>query len=426
MSTSKSELPQYPFARLEKSYDPPAELKRLRDEGPVHRIQLFDGTPAWIVTRHEEVCELLSKDKLSNARYNLDGYPEIHPGTKKEGVTPTFVHMDDPEHARQRAMVESLFTKSSIDKLKPQVHSIVDTLLSNIKKKGSQDGPVDLVLTLATPLNPKILLQTIFAVPESDAEKLLNSSTELGGTSGTAMESGHTDLHDFMSKLVEERTKSPKHPDEDIISQLVTEQLKPGHITRDQLITSVYMIFVAGNSAIMSSVALGVLSLLLHPDQLDEVKKDPGLAGNVVEETLRFHTPSALNSRRVATADLEFGGQEIQKGTGLIGSVRSANRDERVYASPNDFNIHRKIDKDKNLAFGYGPHNCQGQWLSRLELEAVFGSIFQKLPNLRLAVKPEELEYTPATQNVGVVKLPVYFDEVSIPDGVGEVQIDRK
>ncbi|KAL4792926.1 cytochrome P450 [Aspergillus venezuelensis] len=307
-------------------------------------------------------------------------------------------------------MVESLFTKSATEKLRPQVQSIVDSLLSNIKKKGCKDGPVDLVSTLATPLNPKVLLQTIFAVSESDAENLLNSSTEVGGTSGTATESSHTDLHDFMSRLVEERTKSPKHPDEDIVSKLVTEQLKPGNITRAQLITSIYMIFVAGNSAIMSSVALGILSLLLHPDQLEEVKRDPSLAGNVVEETLRFHTPSALNSRRVATADVELGGQEIKKGIGLIGSVRSANRDERVYASPDSFNIHRKIDKDRNLAFGYGPHNCQGQWLSRLELEAVFGSIFQKLHNLRLAVKPEELEYTPATQNVGVAKLPVYFD----------------
>ncbi|KAL4967502.1 cytochrome P450 [Aspergillus stella-maris] len=408
--SSTSDLPQYPFARPEKSYDPPAELKRLRDKGPVHRIQLFDGTPAWIVTRHNEVCELLSKDKLSNARYNFDGYPEIHPGTKKEGVTPTFVHMDDPEHAKQRAMVESLFTKSTTEKLRPQVQSIVDSLLSNIKKKGCKEGPVDLVSMLATPLNPKVLLQTIFAVSELETEKLLNSSTELGGTSGTATESDHTDLHDFMSRLVEERTKSPKHPDEDIVSKLVTEQLKPGNITRDQLITSIYMIFVAGNSAIMSSVALGILSLLLHPDQLEEVKRDPGLAGNVVEETLRFHTPSALNSRRVATADVELGGKEIKKGTGLIGSVRSANRDERVYTSPDTFNIHRNIDKNKNLAFGYGPHNCQGQWLSRLELEAVFGSILQKLPNLRLAVKPEKLEYTPGTQNVGVAKLPVYFD----------------
>ncbi|KAL4925705.1 cytochrome P450 [Aspergillus undulatus] len=409
-SASTSDLPKFPFARPEKSYDPPSDLKRLRDQGPVDRIQLFDGTPAWIVTRHKEVCELLSKDKLSNDRYNRDGYPEIHPGTKKEDVKPTFVHMDDPEHAKQRAMVESFFTPSAIEKIKPQIESIVDSLLTNIKNRGCSNGPIDLVQHLATPLNPKVILQTLLKVSEKDTENLINSSTQLGGTSGTASESGHTDLHDFMSKLVEERIKSPNHPDEDIISKLVVEQVKEGNLSRDDVINSVFMIFVAGNSAIMSSIALGVLSLLKHPDQLEELKKDPSLAENVVEEVLRYHTPSALNSRRVATDNVSLGGQEIKSGEGLIGSVRSANRDEREYKSPDEFNIHREIDQRKNLAFGYGPHNCQGQWLSRLELQAVFASIFQKLPNLRLAVKQEELEYTPPTQNVGIAKLPVLFD----------------
>ncbi|RDW61765.1 uncharacterized protein DSM5745_10437 [Aspergillus mulundensis] len=396
-AASTSELPKYPFARPEKSVDPPAELKKLRQQCPVSRIQLFDGTPGWIVTRHKE------------DRYRREGYPEIHPGAKKEGIRPTFVHMDDEEHATHRAMTEPFFTKSASTALKPQIQSIVDSLLNKIKQKGCKDGPVDLVAELATPLNPKVLLLTIFKVSEKDANDLLSSNASLGGTSGTATESGPSDVHEFITKLVDSRIEKPANPEDDLISNIVVKQYQKGKFDRDGMINLLYMVLVAGNTAIMSSVALGVLTLLQHPEQLDELKKNPDLAENVVEEVLRYHTPSALNSRRVAREDTTLGGQEIKAGTGIIGSVRSANRDEREYPTPDNFDIHRKIDQNKNLAFGYGPHNCQGQWLSRFELQAVFATLFQKLPNLKLAVKPEELEYTPPTQNVGVTKLPVWF-----------------
>ncbi|KAL4898893.1 hypothetical protein BDW74DRAFT_164275 [Aspergillus multicolor] len=408
-AASTSKLPKYPFARPEKSVDPPAELKKLRQQCPVSRIQLFDGTPGWIVTRYKEVCEMLEDEKLSNDRYRRDCYPEIHSGTKKEGVRPTFVHMDDEEHATHRAMTERFFMKSASTALKPQIQSIVDSLIENIKQKGCKDGPVDLVAELATPLNPKVLLLTIFKVSEKDANDLLNSNASLGGTSGTATESGPSHVHEFITKLVDSRIEKPLNPEDDLISNIVVEQYQKGKFDRDGMVNLLYMVLVAGNSAIMSSVALGILTLLQHSEQLDELKKNPDLAENVVEEVLRYHTPSALNSRRVAREDTTLGGQEIKAGTGIIGSVCSANRDEREYPTPDNFDIHRKIDQNRNLAFGYGTHNCQGQWFSRFELQAVFATLFQKLPNLKLAVKPGELDYTPPTQNVGVTKLPVLF-----------------
>ncbi|OOF90684.1 hypothetical protein ASPCADRAFT_519088 [Aspergillus carbonarius ITEM 5010] len=407
-----SDLPEFPFARPPKSYDPPAKLAELRHQGPTERVQLFDGKPAWIVTRHNEVCEMLSNDKLSNERYNpdnRDGYPEIHSGTQKEGVRPTFVHMDDPKHARHRAMIESFFTLEATEAIKPQVQEIVDSLIDSIKQRGCDDGPVDLVEELATVVNPKVLLLTIFKVPDKDANGLIQSSSARGGTSGTASESGHTDLHDYMSRLIDERIEKPGRPQDDLISRLVVEQYKPGNLDREDLINLVYMVLIAGNSAIQSSIALGVLTLLQNQDQLKEFKEDPGLAGPAVEEVLRYHTPSALNSRRVATAGLTLGGKKIEAGSGVIGSVRSANRDETVYPDADRFSIHRQVDPHRNLAFGYGPHNCQGQWLSRLELQAVLSSLFRKLPDLQLAIKPSELKYTPPTQNVGVVHLPVVF-----------------
>ncbi|KAI2830416.1 hypothetical protein CBS63078_3821 [Aspergillus niger] len=392
-----SDLPMYPFARPPKSYDPPAELAELRHQGPTERVQLFDGRPAWIVTRDKE------------DRYNRDGYPEIHSGTKKDGVRPTFVHMDDPKHARHRAMTESFFTPEATEAVKPQVQEVVDSLIDSIKERGCNNGPIDLVKELATVVNPKVILLSILKVSEKEANELIQSSSALGGTSGSASESGHTDLHEYISQLIDARIEKPRRPQDDLLSKLVVDEYRQANLDRDDLINLVYMIFVAGNSAIQSSIVLGVITLLQHQDQLEELKENPGLAGRVVEEILRYHTPSALNSRRVTTTDITLGGKKIKSGSGVIGSVRSANRDERVYPDADKFSIHRQVDPHQNLAFGHGPHNCQGQWLSRMELQAIFSSLFRKLPNLRLAIEPSELEYTSPTQNVGVLRLPVVF-----------------
>ncbi|KAI2848829.1 hypothetical protein CBS11350_2623 [Aspergillus niger] len=391
------DLPMYPFARPPKSYDPPAELAELRHQGPTERVQLFDGRPAWIVTRDKE------------DRYNRDGYPEIHSGTKKDGVRPTFVHMDDPKHARHRAMTESFFTQEATEAVKPQVQEVVDSLIDSIKERGCNNGPIDLVKELATVVNPKVILLSILKVSEKEANELIQSSSALGGTSGSASDSGHTDLHEYISQLIDARIEKPRRPQDDLLSKLVVDEYRQANLDRDDLINLVYMIFVAGNSAIQSSIVLGVITLLQHQDQLEELKENPELAGRVVEEILRYHTPSALNSRRVTTTDLTLGGKKIKSGSGVIGSVRSANRDERVYPDADKFSIHRQVDPHQNLAFGHGPHNCQGQWLSRLELQAIFSSLFRKLPNLRLAIEPSELEYTSPTQNVGVLRLPVVF-----------------
>ncbi|PWY73544.1 cytochrome P450 [Aspergillus eucalypticola CBS 122712] len=406
--SGSSDLPKYPFARSPRSYNPPAELGELRRQGPTERVQLFDGKPAWIITRHKEVCEMLNSDRLSNERYNRDGYPEIHSGTKKEGVRPTFVHMDAPKHERHSHDGE-LFAPEATEALKPQIQEIVDGLIDLIKDRGCKDGPIDLVIEFAAMVNPKAILLLIFKVPEKETNKIIQASSALSGTSGTASESGHTDLHDLLSQLVDERIKKPGSPQEDLISKLVIEQYRLGSLDRDDLIILVYMILVAGNSAIESSIALGVTTLLQNQDQLRELRDKPELAGQIVEEILRYHTPSALNSRRVAMADLRLGGKEITAGTSVIGFVRSANRDERLYSDADKFDIHRHVDPHQNLAFGYGPHNCQGQWLSRLELQVVFSTLFRRLPNLKLAIEPSELEYTPPTQNVGVVHLPVVF-----------------
>lgn len=132
-----------------------------------------------------------------------------------------------------------------------------------------------------------------------------------------------------------------------------------------------------------------MVTLLEHPSQLEELKNDPSLSKQFVEELCRFHTASALATRRVAKVDITLRDQvssphrlpkqrltrhkqKIKAGEGIVASNQSANRDEDVFPDPDTFNLHRKIDSEKNLGYGYGDHRCIAEGLARAELEAVF------------------------------------------------------
>lgn len=203
-------------------------------------------------------------------------------------------------------MVEDFFTLDAVKAL-PHVNRAVESLLSDIQQKGCSNGPVDLVDEFTALVNPKVIF-ALFGIPEKDADELAKYSGSLGGTSGTAGESGHTKLHDYLDSLIDERIQKAPSPQNDVISRLA-EQYRAGNLMRDEVNLLAFTILIAGNTAITSSISLGILTLLQHPDQLNEIRRNPELTTQAVEEILRYHTPSALNSRRVAIEDVEVGGK---------------------------------------------------------------------------------------------------------------------
>jgi nitric oxide reductase len=207
-------------------------------------------------------------------------------------------------------MLEDLFTRDRMEAMRPEIKRIIDDVLDAIVKKGCADGPVDLVEEFATPI-PTRIIYGILGVPEEDIPELSKASAIRVSTSGSATDAGDKHLHDYMTSLVDKRIQEPGNPTNDLISKLVVEQYQPKHITREDIQRLAYLVLVAGNAAVISSISLGVLTLLQHPEQMDVLKGDSGstAAVAVAEEVLRYHTPSALNSRRVAKQDANIGGK---------------------------------------------------------------------------------------------------------------------
>jgi len=128
-----------------------------------------------------------------------------------------------------------------------------------------------------------------------------------------------------------------------------------------------------------------------------------------VEELSRFHTASALATKRVAKEDVVIGGKTIKAGDGIIAATQSGNRDEEVFPEPDVFDMSRKRGSEEALGYGWGEHRCVAEWLARAELEIVFVTLWKRIPNLKLAVRFDEVKYSPPKKDVGISELLVVF-----------------
>ncbi|KAK5157247.1 hypothetical protein LTR04_005437 [Oleoguttula sp. CCFEE 6159] len=283
----------------------------------------------------------------------------------------TFVDMDPPQHMQQRGMVEPFFSREHIDSMRPHIQSTVDSLLDAMIKAGGEK-PVDLVekFSLLVPSYAESykIIYGILGVPFKDLEYLTQCNAIRSNGSATATEAAganNRELLDYIGNLVDQRREKPE---DDLISKLVVEQLIPGHIEKSDAVQMAFLLLVAGNATMVNMINL-------HPEQLKDLKGDPSLAKAFVEELCRFHTASALATRRVAKVDIVLGSTKIKAGEGIIASNQSGNRDEEVFPNPDTFDMHRKRGSEQALGYGYGSHRCVAEWLARAELEIVFGRL---------------------------------------------------
>nr|KAK5432319.1 hypothetical protein LTR18_011178 [Exophiala xenobiotica] len=426
--------PKFPFGRP-RAAEPPVEYARLRKTDPVSRVTLWDDSHPWLVVKHKDITKVLTDDRLSKQRQR-PGFPEMSAGGKEAAKNkPTFVDMDPPEHTRQRGLVEPAFSKESVQAMRPQIQATVDHLLDKMLAKGGKE-PVDLVESFALPV-PSFIIYGILGVPLNDLEFLTQQAAVRSNGSATALEASRANqvLLDYLASLVEKRMKQPEN---DLISKLVTEQVrspalffcnalgpeglsqlitkyvslhfqvKPGNLSQDDAVQIAFLLLVAGNATMVNMINLGVVTLFEHPEQLKELKNEPGLSHNFVEELCRYHQGSAMATRRVAKVDVEYGGKIIA-GEGIIAACQSGNRDDEVFPDPDKFDIHRQFDPQDSLGYGYGAHRCIAEHLAKAELEIVFATLFQKLPDLKMAIPLDQVEYTPPTMDIGIPKLPVVF-----------------
>ncbi|MFF9581391.1 cytochrome P450 [Streptomyces achromogenes] len=393
---------QFPLRRTCPFAEPP-EYAGLRADAPVSRAALkVNGKPAWLVTRHEHVRQVLG-DSRASSNLKLPGYPhQFHiPEELLAQVRLMMLNMDPPEHTAHRRMLIPEFTARRVRELRPRIQQIVDERVDAMLAAG---GPVDLVTALALPV-PSLVICELLGVPYEDHARFEEWSAALMNHDLSPQEYGAAvqALDTYLDQLV---TLKENEPGDDLISRFLEKNRDEGVADHTDVVTMARLMLVGGHETTANMIALGVLALLQHPEQLAELQADPDLLPNAVEELLRVFSISDSGTARVAMADIEVGDVTIRAGEGILALNNAANHDESVFPDPGALDIRRK-EARAHLAFGYGVHQCIGANLARVELEAVYGTLLRRVPGLRLAAEPEELRFKDDAMVYGVYELPV-------------------
>ncbi|MFD1051175.1 cytochrome P450, partial [Kibdelosporangium lantanae] len=206
------------------------------------------------------------------------------------------------------------------------------------------------------------------------------------------------ELMDYLDKLAGD-------PPPGLIARLKADQVETGHLTQRALAQNALILLVAGHETTASALSLAVITLLDHPDQLAVLRSDTSVMPSAVEELLRYLSIVDAGPARVAKEDIEISGVTIKAGEGILITSSIANRDPATFPNPDTFDITRSARH--HVAFGYGVHQCLGQNLARMEIELALPALFDRVPDIQLAVPVEDLELRPANTIQGVNALPV-------------------
>jgi hypothetical protein len=395
-------IPDYPMPRSSGCpFDPPPALRALQEEGPITKVRLWDGSTPWLVTRYDDQRALLADPRIS-ADVTHPHYPYQSAAQKEIGTqTRTFITMDDPEHAQLRRMVTAPFAIKRVEALRPAIQKIVDGLLDDML---AGPKPVDLVQAFALPV-PSMVICELLGVPYAD-HGFFQANSKILINRNSAPEqalAAQQRLINYLERLVVEKLA---HPGDDLLSELAG-RIRAGELSQHEAASMGRLLLVAGHETTANMIALGTLALLQHPGQLAELRDttDPKLIASAVEELLRYLTIVHTGRRRVALADIEIGGQTIRAGEGVVLANDIGNRDPGAFPDPGRLDVRRPARH--HVAFGFGVHQCLGQPLARVELQVVYGTLYRRIPTLRLATDLGQIPFKHDGGVYGVYQLPV-------------------
>jgi cytochrome P450 len=400
-----SEIPKMPLERdPERPFDPPAELYRMREAGPVALVMPNSPEPAWLITGYDDQRKLLTDPRMSSDQ-SRPGFPVAVEGIKQSqggGTTRTIIALDNPRHDVVRKMFARDFMVRKINELRPRIQKHVDDL---IDKMLAGPKPADFVSSFALAL-PTLVISDILGVPYQD-QKMFQEITEKivnPFLPKAEIAQGAADLARYIGGLLETKLEDPQ---DDMLSR-IAGYWHAGELTRDEAIGGGMVLIPAGHETTANMIALSTIVLLEHPEQLAEIAPgdNPELIANAVEELLRYVGVSHYGRRRVALDDIEIAGRVIRKGEGVILPGNLADREPGIFdGDPDTLDIHREARH--HLAFGYGIHQCLGQPLARAELQIVYATLFRRVPTLQIAIPRGEIPFRAELFIYGAHDLPV-------------------
>jgi cytochrome P450 len=389
-----------------RTYDTFAQM---RAEDPVFCQPGIDGTTLiWFVTRHDDVVAVLLDDErfvrdpslaftTEEIAASTGGLPEAFAFIEQH-----MLNRDGADHRRLRRLVTKAFTPRMVEGLRPRIEEIAGELIDAVETRGE----MDLVEDYAFPL-PITVIAELLGIPAADRDRFRSWSNAIVTPAlgpGALAEFGSL-MSGFVAYLHELFDRRRAEPADDLVTALLEVQDGGDALSEQELFSMVVLLIVAGHETTVNLIGNAVLALLEHPEQLAELRLDPGRIPGAVEECLRYDGPVERALNRWAAVDVELGGHTIRRGDIVIAILGAADRDPARFPDPDRFDLDR--EHGKHVAFGRGSHYCLGAPLARLEGEVALATLLRRLPELRLAAPRDELRWRPTPLFRSLAALPV-------------------
>ncbi|WP_412679693.1 cytochrome P450 [Brevibacillus choshinensis] len=380
------------LARNDEQLFPFPIYRELREKTPV---RFDEERGSWDIFRYEDVHRILKDPATFSSRRGLEVRGE------------TLLTMDQPKHTHMRNLVNKAFTPKAINDLAPRITSITNELLDQVIK----NGKMDVVHDLATPL-PVIVIAELLGVPSKDRMLFKDwSDTMVKGVEGNSEEAfaqmvaerdkAEKELAEYFLTILNERRNKPE---DDLVSALLVAEIDGEKLQEQEILRFCILLLVAGNETTTNLITNAIRIMTEQPAIQDQVRQHPEFVKTTVEETLRYYPPIVAIGR-IATQDVEIGGQLIREGQQVVSWVGSANRDPEKFEKPDTFLPDRK--PNPHMGFGFGIHFCLGAPLARLEAQIALDIMLSRFSDMQLAKAP--LTPIPSPFVFGVKSFPITF-----------------
>jgi methyl-branched lipid omega-hydroxylase len=397
---------------------------KLRDEAPVsfHAEPAFEppegeelmftipeGRGFWAVTRFDDVMAV-SRDPET-----FHSAPSVNIGDIPPEIAEwlgSMINMDAPKHTKMRLIVNRGFTPRQVARIEESVREQAKEIVDRVAPLGQCDFVSEIAAAL-----PLQIICDMLGIPREDCKRIFELTNVILGVGDPEYVSSAQDLigagmelFQYGLAIAEDRLANPR---DDITTALMQAEVEDEHgrhrLSASELGSFFLLLVVAGNETTRNAISHGMLALTHHPDQrriwMDDFER---VSPTAVEEIVRWASP-VIHFRRTAQRDTVVGGQAIAEGDKVVMFYNSANRDERKFTNPFDFDVRR--EPNEHVGFGAGgPHFCLGANLARREIKVMFEELLHRLPDIRISGEPDMLQ---SAFIHGIKRMPCEFTPAS-------------
>ncbi|WP_051027766.1 cytochrome P450 family protein [Nocardia higoensis] len=397
--------------------DIPGEAIGLRARGPLVRVVLPGGIPAWAVTDPEVIKDLFTDWRVSKDAHRH--WPEFSAGTiPSDWPLISWVSVRNMftaygmDHQRLRKLVLPAFTAHRIAALRPRIARITRELLDGLAARPAGEV-VDLREEYAAQV-PLRMITELMGVPTDLRPRLRVCVGELFSTvSRRHPQDTHGEMVDILTALV---TRRRTDPGDDMTSMLISHRDNGDRLSEEELVHTLFLVISAGYETTVNLLDQAVYQLLTHAGNLAQLRAGAFTWSNLIEETLRYAPPVPNLPLRYAVTDIDIADQRIEAGDTILACFAAANRAPHPHEpDPDTFDPTRP--SKGHLSFGYGPHYCLGAPLARLEAAIALPALFGRFPDIALAAAPDELKTLDSFVSHGHRYLPVRLTRVADDGG---------